>query len=142
MSEIVHLKIECIELPDANWGGHSEIWVGIQRGKDVVQAVKLPVETVFFEVELRATVGANGLPNFLGPFANGTTTDRFVYLCWGKWVFGTWVGFRRAKIRLSHLDWRDLESGVLRLQLKCTDAKQAPICATIPAPLVSWQTAG
>ena len=139
---IIELSIKCIDLPAHDWGGHSEIWLGIQCGKDVVQEVKLPIEFVVFHAELR--LGNNpiqGPPNFLGPYAQGTTQDRFVYLCWGRRLGGAWVGFRRAKLRLSGLNWADLESSRLSVNVLCTDAKGGPVCATLKGEFVTWTPA-
>jgi Family of unknown function (DUF5990) len=138
-SRVVELTIECGNLPPYDWGGHSEIWLGIQRGKDVVQAVKLPAEVVVFDAELRfAPDSSPAGPNFLGQYAHGTVGDRFVYLCWGRRQGQVWVGFRRAKLKLSGLTWESLQSGRLLAKVRCTDAKGGPICATVPEGFVSW----
>ncbi len=34
---IIKATFTCIDLPDANWDGHGQIWLGVQRGKEVVQ---------------------------------------------------------------------------------------------------------
>jgi hypothetical protein len=139
MSRTVSLTIECIDLPPADWGGHAEIWLGIQRGQEVEQAVKLPAERITFHAELRLEGEPPKAPNFLGPYSQGTAQDRFVYLNWGRRQSGIWVGFRRVKLRLSHLTWDDLAAGALKVALKCTDAKGGPICATIPATHLKWE---
>ena len=135
---IIHLTIECVELPPPDWGEHSEIWLGIQSGKDVVQQVKLPADKVMFEAELRVTGEAT--PNFLGPFAHGTVQERFVYLCWGQPHLGHWAGFRRVKIPLTGLTWENLKSDRLHAQLRCTDSKGGPICATVKGDVLNWIT--
>ena len=138
----VKLTIECVELPPHDWGGHAEIWIGIQQGKDVVQAVQLPVETVVFGAELRVgNDSTQGVPNFLGPYAQGSAQDRFVYLCWGQRHFGLWAGFRRAKLPLSGLSWADLETNHVHAKVRCTDAKGGPICATVRQEFVTWSAA-
>ena len=136
---IVKLTIECIDLPTHDWDGHAEIWLGIQQGKDVVQAVKLPIETVVFDAELRVgNDSSQGAPNFLGPFAQGSAQDRFVYLCWGSRHLGLWAGFRRAKLPLSKVTWTDIEQNHVHVSVLCTDAKGGPICATIRDEFITW----
>ena len=136
MANTVKLTIVCSDLPDANWDGHAEIWLGVQRGKVVEQAVRLPIATATFVAELRAEGDAT--PNFLGPFAQGGVGERFVYLCWGRHEGPQWVGFRRAKLPISHLTWADIESGEVTVELRCTDAKGGPICAMIKGESANW----
>lgn len=136
---VVKVSIECTDLPDAKWGGQSEIWIGIQNGKEVVQQVRLPAASVVFEFELK--VGndeSDPVPNFLGPYAQGSKGDRFVYICWGMPYFGRWSGFRRAKIPLAGLDWASIKSNSVTGKLKCTDAKGGPICATVKPDYFAW----
>ena len=136
---IITLTIECSELPPHDWGGHAEIWLGIQRGKVVEQAVKLPVDSVMLTAELRVAGEAEtGNPNFLGPYAQGTVQDRFVYLCWGRWHGPHWVGFRRAKLPLSGLSWDGLRSDRVHMKVRCTDKKGGPVCATLRDEFVTW----
>jgi hypothetical protein len=136
--KVVRLTVECVDLPPHDWGGHREIWLGIQRGKDVVQEVQLPAEQVTFEGELR--VSGDMAPNFLGPYAHGTVQERFLYLCWGYRHLGSWAGFRRVKIPLTGLTFQSMVSGHLHVRIRCTDAKGGPICATIKGDAVVWSS--
>ena len=137
----IKLTIECLDLPPHNWGGHPEIWLGIQRGKEVEQEVKLPAERIVFEAELRvAGDPSHGASNFLGPYAQGTVQDRFTYLCWGWRHFGMWVGFRRIKLPLSGLTWDEVATGSVVAHLRCTDAKGGPICATVRGEYLTWSS--
>ncbi len=135
----VTVQILCTDLPDANWGGHAGICVGIQKGKDVEQVVQLPASSVTFQAELR--VGndeSEPAPNFLGPFAQGPKGDRFLYICWGTMAFGRLMGFRRAKLPLSELTWASIASGQVSATLRCTDAKGGPVCATVKHDRLQW----
>ena len=139
---VIAVKVICSDLPAPNWGGHSEIWIGIQNGKEVVQQVKLPTESVVFEFELEVSNDeSDPVPNFLGPYAQGGKGDRFVYICWGMPYFGRWSGFRRAKIPLAGLDWVSIKSNSVTCKLKCTDAKVGPICATVKPDYIVWSPA-
>lgn len=138
-NRLVKVEIDCIDLPSADWGGHGQIWLGIQEGKSVVQAVRLPSDDIRFLAELRVEVSAaTGKPNFLGPFAHGTPQERFLYLCWGQPFGGGWAGFRRAKLPLGSLSWEDLSTGTVKLTVRCTDAKGGPACATLKGDALSW----
>lgn len=136
----VSFRIQLKDLPSPNWDGGSELWVGIQEGKDVVQQVKLPAESVEFRGVLRVgNEDSEAQPNFLGAFAQGPKGERFLYICWGRPSFGRWTGIRRAKLPLSGLTWSDLESGEVVGVLSCTDAKGGPICATVKAEFFRWE---
>lgn len=136
---IIKATFTCIDLPDANWDGHGQIWLGVQRGKEVVQAVKLPLETATFELEFRVDLSGER-PNFLGPFAHGTPQERFAYLCWGHFHGPAWVGFRRAKIPLGSVTHDQLATEKIHATIHCTDAKGGPVCATLKGDLVRWGT--
>ncbi len=135
----VKVVFHCVDLPDANWDGHREICLGVQCGKQVVQAVKLPIETATFELEFRVDLSGER-PNFLGPFAQGTPQERFAYLCWGHFHGPAWIGFRRAKIPLGGLTHEQLSGGEVRATISCTDAKGGPVCATLKGEFVQWST--
>jgi hypothetical protein len=130
----VTIQIECTDLPSIE-----NLWVGIQEGKSVVQQTKLPAETVTFTAELRIrNTESDPAPNFLGPFAQGTKDDRFIYICWGSPAHGGWHGVRRAKLPLGTLTWRAIKSGTIKAKLRCTDAKGGPICATVKPSHLEW----
>jgi hypothetical protein len=134
---ILKATFMCIDLPNANWDGHGQIWLGVQRGKEVVQAMKLPIETANFGLEFRVDLSGER-PNFLGPFAHGTPQERFAYVCWGQFHGPAWIGFRRAKIPLSGLTKEQLAKGEIQATISCTDAKGGPVCATLKSDYVQW----
>jgi hypothetical protein len=52
--------------------------------------------------------------------------------------------FRRLKVGLSHLRWKDIEGSLasgraMTVALALTDAKGGPLCATPPASHVEWR---
>ena len=120
-------------------------FLGIQRGKEVIEQVPGDTKTVTFEPEVRVETKKDGTPNFLGPFAQGTADDRFFYLSWGvKRPGGRFDMFRRLKIRLGHLSAtrvaRACRSGEpITVRLRLTDAKGGPLCATPRPPNIEWE---
>ncbi|MFT3799769.1 MAG: DUF5990 family protein [Burkholderiaceae bacterium] len=88
---------------------------------------------------------AGGGANFLGEFAQGTPTDRFVYLnsgiragqassCWD----------RRAKLKLANIPDPLLAAAAgqpdraILATVSGTASDGGPICATVPADAVTW----
>lgn len=137
------LKVTIVgeKLPGRTWDEHTNVHVGVQKGKDVVGlvAADASVATFTFDIVLRET--EDGL-DFRGPFVHGTPGDRFFYLSWGDLDEGTgeFTMFRRAKLMLAAIP-----AGVVRptttaieAYLALTDAKGGPVCAAIRPPLISW----
>src|SRR5262245_16143292 len=59
------------------------VYVGVQRGREVVDAVRADRQRVTFDLEFRVVKRKDGSVNFLGPYAQGTPDDRFFFLSWG-----------------------------------------------------------
>jgi hypothetical protein len=121
------------------------LYLGIQRGAAVVDDVAADTGRATFIAEFRVGKQADGSPNFLGPYAQGSAADRFFYLSWGvKPLPGVFEMIRRLKIRLGHLKWRTITSAIksgepLVVRLQMTDAKGGPLCATPPASHITWE---
>jgi hypothetical protein len=149
------VTVLCKELPgrrfhdvqDRGQPVREPVYLGIQRGKEVVETVPADRRHATFAAEFRLGRNRDGSPNFLGPYAQGTAADRFFYLSWGTMRrSGTFEMFRRLKIRLGHLSWRKIRPAVarqmpIRVELRLTDAKGGPLCATPPATHVKWSVA-
>jgi hypothetical protein len=119
----------------------------MQRGRDaLVEPSRMLKNRISFDFTLR--LGAplsNGFPNFLGEFAQGTPSDRFVYVNSGKHAGqpdSIWD--RRAKIKLAGID-----SALLKKALASPDATLeaeidgiakdgGPACATVPILGKGW----
>ena len=58
--------------------------IGLQKGHgsnyETVQTQRSKTTDLIFEFAVRVEQAKTGLPNFLGPFAQGPTHERFVYL--------------------------------------------------------------
>lgn len=139
---ILQLKVVCTHLPGRRYPGLPDaysvqkepVYLGIQKGQEVIEQVSADRRQVTFKPTFRLGKQKDGSPNFLGPYAQGRPADRFFYLSWGiKQKDGGFYMFRRLKIRLAHLTWAQInasiETGepiVARLRLK--DGKGEPLC--------------
>jgi hypothetical protein len=85
----------------------------------------------------------DGLPNFLGPLAQGPPSGRFVYIDIGQCAGQTntcWS--RRMKIPLTGIDWETIEeagSGVVfEARVPGTGRDGGPTCGTV-RPELGWK---
>jgi hypothetical protein len=150
---IVQITVRCTELPgvrfadstDGTAPGKEPVYLGIQKGQDVIDQVPADRKKAEFVAEFRIGQKKNGDPNFLGPYAQGSADDRFFYLCWGVRNKGNgFAMFRRLKIRLGHLTWSQIRRAAasktpIEVALRLTDAKGGPLCATPPATHITWR---
>ena len=152
---LLRVTVRCTDLPGRRFVEVREgqpfrrepVYLGIQRGEEVIDQVPADERQATFVAEFRVGEQKDGSPNFLGPFAKGTHADRFFYLSWGvKTPAGGFAMFRRLKIRLGHLTWREIRSSMahdepLVVDLRLTDAKGCPLCATPPKTHIKWGVA-
>ena len=150
---VLRLKVICSELPGIRFcdgpgpeaGVRAPVYLGIQRDQEVIEQVPADRRSVTFQPEFRARRQADGSVNFLGPFAQGTRGDRFFYLSWGvKQPDGRFEMFRRLKVRLGHLTWEQVaraaaEKQPITVELRLTDARGGPLCATPPPTHIQWR---
>jgi hypothetical protein len=92
---------------------------------------------LIYECDLKAKPGAGDTVNFLGSYAHGTPTARFLYLSWAyagrtppHWI-------KRIKIPLSAIPWKQVEEAAQsqRLLEAQVDGRRA---ATV-TPIGGWQ---
>ena len=144
------IKVICEHLPGTDFPvltgtDANPVHLGIQRGNEVIEAVPANRKRVVFEPSFRVAPLPNGKTNFLGPYAKGTPTERFFYLCWVvKDKDGRLTTFRRAKIHLSHLSWSQVEEAThsnksLTVTLSLTDKHGNPRCASIRGDEARWR---
>ncbi len=141
----VTIEVICRNLPGSCFvdpyntaaGKHEPVYLGIQKGNEVIEAVPADRKKVTFRPVFRITRQPGGSPNFLGPFAKGTPQERFFYLSWGVMgPNGEFAMFRRAKIHLNHLTWDHLQAALdknrpLKVVIDMTGKKGDPICGSI-----------
>lgn len=140
----INLLVHCHSLPGVTFEAKSDIRLGIQRGKDVIDEVGGDADAVTFSASVRVGRNADGSPNFLGPYAHGPVGDRFLYLSWSGIENGTRAMFRRAKLRLRGIGWPTLEQAIaterpLEVTVNMTGKRGGPACATLEEQGATWR---
>jgi hypothetical protein len=146
------IRLVCRKLPGTRFDESSRpvrvrepVYLGIQKGKQVVGAVPADRHQVTYDVAVHVVKGKNGFPDFLGAYVHGKPNDRFLYLSRGEVKHGAaFEMFRRAKIRLTHLTWSALRKsigggGPLVAEISLTDKRGGPLCATIMDEYIKWR---
>ena len=124
---------------------------GLQKGSgsnyETVQTVTSKTDDLHFEFSVRVRQGKDGGANFLGPFVQGPTHARFVYL-----DIGTCAGqsntpwSRRLKVPLTGITWNLIEKTqkkpsslmVLEARVFGTGKDGGPTCGTVK-PFAGWK---
>lgn len=120
----------------------------VQRGKEeLLPPSQMDDETITFDFTVRiGAPQANGAPNLLGPFTQGSAADRFVYVNAGtsagqaesKWT-------RRAKVKLAGITQTMIETAlatpgaVIEARIAGTAKDGGPPAASIPLLDDGWQ---
>jgi hypothetical protein len=139
------IEVICRHLPGIRFADYEPVYLGIQKGTEVIEAVPGDRKQVTFQPVFKVGTQPNGSPNFLGPFAKGTPHERFFYLSWGVMTEdGRFEMFRRAKIHLNHLTREQINSAFsknrpIRVTLDMTDLKGAPLCASVRKDRAKWE---
>jgi hypothetical protein len=146
----LRLRVICRDLPGIRFCGadgtvREPVYFGIQQRREVIAQVPADAGQAVFLPEFKVERGVGGAPNFLGPFAHGTPADRFFYLSWGvRTGSGGFEMFRRLKVRLGHLKWKQIETASragkpITVRLRLTDGCGGPLCATAKESHIEWQ---
>lgn len=137
------LRISLIAPPDG-------VIFSLQEGKaGLIPPTHVNGEAIRFDLTVRVGKRSDGGPNFLGPFAFGTPTERFVYICSGTYAgqFNSPSG-RRAKVPLKGITWELIEaalaypSGVLAASIAGKAKDGGPACASVPLLEGGWRVEG
>ena len=114
---------------------------GLQEGHGndykTVQKQRFADQDLRFEFPIRVKEGKNGQPNFLGPFAQGPASSRFIYLDIGTYAGQTKTPWsRRLKIPLAGITWQMIEqaseaSVVIQARVPGTGKDGGPTCGTV-----------
>lgn len=142
--EKLTIEVVCTDLPGIRFADYEPVFLGIQEGADVIEAVPGDAKRAVFKPVFRIGKQADGSPNFLGPFAKGPPQQRFFYLSWGV-MHGDqrFEMFRRAKIHLSHLRWEHIKKAIaretaLKVRLKVTGTMGDPLCGSVRGANIEW----
>lgn len=121
---------------------------GLQKGHgsnyETVQTQRSTKEDLRFEFNVDVKEGKDGLPNFVGPFAQGPAQERFIYLDIGTYAGQTDTPWsRRLKIPLRGIAWKSIEqaarsSQILETRVPGTAKDGGPTCATVK-PFAGWK---
>jgi hypothetical protein len=122
---------------------------GLQKGRgndyETIQTQRSKGQDLRFELTVRAKGSTTtSPPNFLGPFAQGPSGERFVYIDIGTYAGQTGtVWSRRLKIPLRGITWDMIEAvvdegSVLETQVAGSGKNGSPSCAT-PKPFGGWK---
>ena len=124
---------------------------GLQKGSgsnyETVQTLASKTDDLQFEFSVRVRPGKDGSPNFLGPFVQGPTQSRFVYLDIGTCAGQTNTPWsRRLKIPLNDITWELIEqaskrsssAAALETRVPGTGKGGGPSCGTV-RPFAGWK---
>jgi hypothetical protein len=141
----VTVEIVCTDLPGEDWEGLRPLHLGIQRDRQMTDATSAGSQRVVLRAPLRARRHADGSVSFLGPFAHGPRTERFIYLVWAIVEAGIPVRMvGRIKLHLNHIPWTSVQKAAgsktpMRVTLILTDARNKPVMASIRTDRAQWQ---
>lgn len=120
----------------------------LQEGRaDLIAPTRATGDEIEFEFTLRVGPPRDGLPNFLGPAAQGPADGRFVYINSGRRAGQLGTGWdRRAKVPLRGISAALLNAALtdggylLEARIAGTGKDGGPACATVPL-LEGWRLA-
>jgi hypothetical protein len=140
----VTIEILCTNLPDAAWAGGGTLHLGIQNGDKVLDPTPVDRKSLVFRPVLRVRRHTDGSANFLGPFAQGPRSERFIYLNWVVLKDGAVIAAPgRIKLHLSHIPWSSIESVVgagkpIKVTLALSNSSGKPLFASFRADTAQW----
>lgn len=136
----MRVRIEGTELPGPLF---ANVYVGVQRGKDVIDLVPADAAAARWSFEVRTKLGDEGSLDMSGPFVHGRPGERFLYLSWGTVDAGGFTMFRRAKLMFADVPPAALDAAaegdsVLVGRVTLTDSGGNPRCARVREPDLRW----
>ncbi|WP_242499679.1 DUF5990 family protein [Methylibium sp. Pch-M] len=128
----------------------SGVQFAVQRGRSELLE-PLPEQHADIQFELSLRLGSPLLDesvNFLGEFAQGPSSDRFIYINSGTLAGQANSGWtRRAKLKLASIPRQIVEAalstpeGVIEARVVGTMADGGPVCASVQPHAVVWSFA-
>ena len=121
--------------------------LAVQKGRDeLLPPSRQTADEAVFDFTVRIGTQPDGRPNFLGPFAQGTPADRFVYVNSGKRAGQQDSGWdRRAKVKLGGITPKMVDAAlaepgaVLVARFEGVGRDGGPACATVPLLDGGWR---
>lgn len=125
---------------------------GLQKGRgsdyETIQKQRSKGEDLYFEFTVRVKADRkDATPNFLGPYVQGPTGERFIYIDIGTYAGQTETFWsRRLKIPLRGIAWDMIErvspdaKSLLETRVPGTGKDGGPSCATVK-PFPGWKVA-
>lgn len=120
----------------------------VQRGRDeLLPPYASTAESLSFALTVKlGSARADGSFNFLGPYAQGTPDDRFVYVNSGVRAGQADTPWeRRAKIKLGGIPRELVEAAAgvphraVQAHIHGTKRDGGPVCASVAPPAIAWQ---
>jgi len=118
---------------------------GLQKGHgsnyETVQTQRSEGKDLSFECSVRVARAQDGLPNFLGPFAQGPVGQKFIYIDIGTCAGQTATCWsRRLKIPFYGITWEMIDAAKrLETRVPGTGKDGSPACATVK-PFAGWKS--
>ena len=135
----VRIEIHGRELPGRDRCGHTEVAVGVQRGREVVELHPADADEIVWAFDVDDVRARDGAPDVRGPFVHGRPGGRFLYLSWGGvGSDGHRTMFRRAKLMLDPDLLATAAGATLTGALGLTMADGTPLCAAVRPPSIAW----
>ena len=140
----VTIEIICTNPPEAAWVGGGTLHIGILKRDEVLDLTPVNRKRIVFRPVLRVRRHTDGSANFLGPFAHGPRSGRFIYLNWIVCNDGTAIASPgRIKLHLSHIPWSSIESVVgagkpIKVTLALSSANGKLRFASLRADTANW----
>jgi hypothetical protein len=152
MVPAMRLRIVGTDLPGRHFhdAGYSEctwtnVHVGIQRRREVVELVPGDAQRAVFDVDVDLRTGRDGRLEPRGPYVQGRPGERFIYLSWGDVDGdGRFEMFRRLKLWIGRLDEEllrraDAPGHRLELRLALADGRGGPVCGSGDPQSLDWR---
>jgi uncharacterized protein DUF5990 len=140
----ITVEITCTDLPGSKWDERGPVHLAIQKEDQIENPQSADLARIRFSPVLRVRKHTDGSANFLGPYAHGPRTGRFIYLVWAVMQGKAPVAMAgRIKILLDHIAWSDVERAVakkrpIKVTLGLTNEKGRPVFASVRPDRAKW----
>lgn len=143
MKKELSIHLHCQNFPGNSFCGRAPVFLGVQYKQEVEDLTPGDSDEKLFLISVQVNTGKQGEPNFLGPYVFGKTGDKFLYLVWLIKQDGEQHRFRRAKIKLNHLEWNTINRAIetdqpLVAHIHLKDHKGEPVCASLTPGNIQW----